>query len=148
MHDRTPPDDQLEQFQQLWEQRIARGEQRIAQMPAAERPREKLLARGPKALSDLELMAVLLGKGTRSADVFALAARVLRAINQDGSQPNPDTLLEIPGIGPAKATLISAAMELARRRIHPSGFRISWPPEVLPYIRYLDFGHFQEKLEN
>ena len=137
MHDRTPPDDQLEQLQQLWEQRIARGEQRIAQMPAAERPREKLLARGPDALSDLELMAILLGSGTQSCDVFSLSARILEVLNHTGSKPEVNELRKIAGIGPSKAATVAAAIEFARRRFHPRDRKISKTTDVLPFIRHI-----------
>ena len=49
-------------------------------IPKPDRPREKLLAKGASALSDLELMAVLLGSGTQSCDVLAVAGRILKAI--------------------------------------------------------------------
>ena len=48
----------------------------IAQMPEADRPREKLLRKGAAALSDRELLAVLLGKGTPGMDVMTLAGKV------------------------------------------------------------------------
>jgi DNA repair protein RadC len=47
-----------------------------------------------------------------------------------------DKLQEIEGVGPAKASLIAAALEFARRRIRPEGLKISFPPDVLPLIRH------------
>ncbi len=136
MNDRGKQEHQLEQLQRLWEERIEAGGQRIAQIPTDERPREKLMIKGPAALSDLELMAILLGSGTRSCDVFSLAARILRELDRNDSQPDVRKLLRIGGVGPAKAAVVAAAMELARRRIHPKGFTISWPTDVLPFIRH------------
>jgi hypothetical protein len=53
-------------------------------LPAADRPREKLLRKGAKALSDQELLAVLLGQGTPGMDVMALAAKLARLIDEKG----------------------------------------------------------------
>ena len=56
----------------------------IAQIPEADRPREKLLRKGASALSDQELLAVLLGKGSASMDVMTLAAKLARLIADSG----------------------------------------------------------------
>ena len=110
---------------------------RIADMPASDRPREKLQHKGAEALSDLELLAILLGSGTRTQDVFSLADRILKALDETSAKPDLDKLLAIAGIGPAKATLIAAALEFSRRRIRPEGFKISFPADVLFLIRYI-----------
>jgi len=109
---------------------------RIADIPKLDRPREKLLHKGAAALSDLELMAILLGSGTKSHDVLTVADRILKTIDKSGVNPSVDDLMDIEGVGPAKATLISAALEFARRRIRPEGFKISFPPDVLPLIQH------------
>lgn len=109
---------------------------RIADIPKLERPREKLLQKGAAALSDLELMAILLGSGTKSHDVLTVADRILKTIDKAGVNPSVNDLMDIEGVGPAKATLISAALEFARRRIRPEGFKISFPPDVLPLIQH------------
>ncbi len=107
---------------------------RIADIPLSDRPREKLLKHGAASLSDLELVAVLLGKGTEKHDVFSVAKRVLRTLDTTGVNPNVEDLLKIEGVGPAKAALITAAMEFVRRRISPEGFKISAPNDVLPLL--------------
>jgi DNA repair protein RadC len=109
---------------------------RIADIPKLDRPREKLLQKGAAALSDLELMAILLGSGTKSHDVLTVADRILKTIDKAGVNPSVDDLMDIEGVGPAKATLIAAALEFARRRIRPEGFKISFPPDVLPLIQH------------
>jgi len=101
-----------------------------------DRPREKLLQKGAEALSDLELMAILLGKGTEGHDVMTLAGRILKILDATNNHPALEELQKIEGIGPAKATLIAAALEFSRRRIRPEGFKISFPPDVLPLIRH------------
>ncbi|MCB9524977.1 MAG: hypothetical protein H6702_16585 [Myxococcales bacterium] len=91
---------------------------RIADLPEAERPRERLLALGAHRMNPVELLAILLGTGRgRAEDALALAERVLEQV--DGPEglaaaPLPD-LLSINGIGPVKASRIRAAFELALR---------------------------------
>lgn len=109
---------------------------RIADIPKLDRPREKLLQKGATALSDLELMAILLGSGTKNYDVLTVADRILKTIDKAGVNPSVEDLMDIEGVGPAKATLISAALEFVRRRIRPEGFKISFPPDVLPLIQH------------
>ena len=108
---------------------------RIADIPELERPREKLQQKGPKALSDLELLAVLLGSGTKSHDVMTLAGRILKVLDKENAEPGVKDLQKIDGVGPAKAALIAAALEFARRRIRPEGFKVTFPPDVLPLIQ-------------
>lgn len=108
----------------------------IHDIPAIDRPREKLHHKGPRALSDQELLAILLGSGSRGEDVMGMAARILSAL--DGARVEPQTadLQKIRGVGPAKAAVIAAALEFARRRIRPEGVTVTEPPAVLPLIRH------------
>ena len=87
-------------------------------LPADQRPREKLLARGAAALADAELLALLLRTGYKGHGVMALAADVL----QDGGfaallQATPESLKRIKGLGPAKRAELLAVMEMARRAL-------------------------------
>ncbi len=107
---------------------------RISDIPEKDRPREKLQSKGPEALSDLELLAVLLGSGTKGHDVMSVAGRILKALDDAKSKVSVEQLEDIEGVGPAKATLIAAALEFARRRIRPEGLKISFPADVLPLI--------------
>lgn len=109
---------------------------KITDIPKLDRPREKLIQKGPEALSDLELMAILLGKGTEGHDVLTVAGRILKIIDRSNNNPTLEELQKIEGVGPAKATLIAAAIEFSRRRIRPEGFKIAFPPDVLPLIRH------------
>lgn len=108
----------------------------IDQIPKHDRPREKLLAKGAEALSDQELLAVLLGKGTAQMDVMKLAAKIARVIDQKGLSVRAEDLTDFDGVGEAKATLILAAIEFARRRIKPAGVKIVTPADILPLIRH------------
>jgi len=111
---------------------------KMQQIPIQDRPREKLLAKGAAVLSDQELLAVILGRGTALVDVMTLAAKLVRVLDGKGLQVRPEDLTEIEGMGEAKATLILAAMEFARRRIKPEGMKIETPTEVLPLRHYAD----------
>ena len=108
----------------------------IHEIPPAERPREKLLRKGARALSDQELLAVLLGQGTPGLDVMALAAKLARLIDQKGLEVRAEDLQQFAGVGDAKATLILAAIEFARRRIKPEGAKIETPADLLPHIHH------------
>jgi DNA repair protein RadC len=102
-----------------------------------DRPREKLRRKGPQCLSDMELLAVLLGSGCRKCDVLTLAGHLLKIMDQKGTTVAVDDLMPIPGVGAAKASIIVAAIEFSRRRIRPHGQKISRATDVFPMIRYL-----------
>lgn len=90
---------------------------RIHDLPAEERPRERLRDQGPGALSSHELLAILLRTGTRDEDVFTLSKRLL-AMRQGLSglaQTTFGELMQQRGLGPAKAAEVMAAMELGKR---------------------------------
>jgi DNA repair protein RadC len=91
----------------------------LKDLPAEQRPREKLLARGAGALADSELLALLLRTGYRGHGVFALAAQVLQACGGFAGllAATPDTLQAIKGLGPAKRAELLAVMEMARRAL-------------------------------
>jgi len=91
----------------------------MARWPAGERPRERLLAQGPAALSDAELIALFLGTGMRgksaldvARDLLARFGRISRVLSAA-----QDELGEVPGVGPARSTRIAAVTELARRAL-------------------------------
>jgi len=109
---------------------------KIKEIPKLDRPREKLQQKGAEALSDVELLAILLGRGVEGHDVMSVAVRVLKALDNSKEKPDIEELKKIEGVGIAKATLIAAALEFARRRIRPEGLKISFPADVLPLIRY------------
>ena len=109
---------------------------RISDIPEHDRPREKLLRKGAATLSDQELLAVLLGKGTPGMDVMKLAGKMVKVIDEKGLSVGADDLREFAGVGDAKATLVLAAVEFARRRIKPEGVKIETPADLVPQIRH------------
>jgi DNA repair protein RadC len=97
---------------------------RITDLPLSERPRERLLSFGAKNLATAELIAILLGTGQGKGKLSAvgLGQYILQQLSQYRREPldvlrdiNPQELMNIPGIGPAKATTILAAVELGKR---------------------------------
>lgn len=108
----------------------------IQDIPESDRPREKLLRKGAASLSDQELLAVLLGKGTPAMGVMKLAAKLAKVVDEKGLGVQPDDLRRLPGVGAAKAALVMAALEFARRRIKPAGAKIETPADLLPHVRH------------
>jgi len=90
---------------------------RVAEMLPDQRPRERLLARGPEALTDEELLAVLLRTGRRGESVLELAHSWLEeAGGLDGlTRLPPSEILRRPGVGAAKGAIVIAALEVGRR---------------------------------
>jgi DNA repair protein RadC len=82
-----------------------------------DRPRERLLSRGPSSLSDAELLAILLGSGRQGQNVVEIAHDLLaRAGDLRGlSESSEAELCALAGVGPARAAVIQAAIELGRR---------------------------------
>ena len=95
-----------------------------------------MLRLGAAALSDQELLAVLLGKGMPGLDVMTLAGKLVRVIDEKGLAVRAEDLTSLAGVGSAKATLILAAIEFARRRIKPAGVKIETPADVLPLLHH------------
>ncbi|HSI47144.1 MAG TPA: DNA repair protein RadC [Ideonella sp.] len=88
-------------------------------MPAALRPREKLLAQGPAALADTELLALLLRTGIQGKGVLAMAGELLASFDGFGGllQASADDFRRVKGLGPAKRAELAAVMEMARRAL-------------------------------
>jgi DNA repair protein RadC len=93
------------------------GYRTMREMAEDDRPREKLLALGGEVLSDAELVAVLLGSGMRGTNVVDLSRHILESLGGLGGlvRADTDTLQEAKGLGPARAALLAAAVELGRR---------------------------------
>lgn len=92
---------------------------KITDWAVEDRPREKLIRKGISSLSDAELLAILISSGTRKKSAVDLGRELLGLVNNNlhalGKLSVAD-FLKIPGIGPARAVTISAALELGRRR--------------------------------
>jgi DNA repair protein RadC len=114
---------------------------RVKDMPDEERPREKLLAAGPQSLSQVELVAVVWGVGTRKEDVLAMARRTLQEYGERAVLGNskPAELAQELDIPLTKACQLVAAFELGRRAyaIGRSGHpvQIRTPRQAYQYFR-------------
>lgn len=92
--------------------------QPITQWAMEDRPREKMLQRGIDALTDAELLAIILGSGTRELSAIGLARQVLQEVGSlvQVARCSVNELTRIKGIGPAKAIAIVSAFEMGRRK--------------------------------
>lgn len=123
----------------------------IKDVPVEDRPRERLLSLGPSHLSNQEILAILLGSGTKKESVMELSNRVL--MHFEGIKLLSDATIEeltaIKGIGPAKGVLILASIEMGKRmsEYKPSERYIIRSPEdganfVMEEMRTLTQEHF------
>ncbi len=130
---------------QLLDRDVVMGERqapyvmRVRDLPNQDKPREKLARLGPKHLTVAELVAVLLGVGTRKEEVMAMAERILReygekAIIHEASPANLAQALDIPL---AKACQIVASFELGRRFFEHQGGRPVYVRTASQAYKYL-----------
>ena len=112
----------------------------IAALPPDARPRERLATVGAEHLSDVELLAIVLGSGARGACVMDVAEALLRA---SGGVAGLALAAELDlrvhvGVGPVRAAIVRAALELGRRAVAarpPRGQRLAGASEVWTYFR-------------
>ena len=110
----------------------------ISDWPLAERPRERLLAEGAGALSDAELLAVLLRTGLPGKSAVDLARDLLKKYKGIAPMLAAGDLESIRGLGPAKRAQFAAAIELSRRALHEQMEKrdaLTSPGAVRDYLR-------------
>lgn len=90
---------------------------RLTDIPVIDRPREKLVRKGVPALSDFELLEVMVGSGTVHADVSQVARQLLRAFRRGTDTLSYESLTNLRGVNTALASKILAGLELARRHL-------------------------------
>ncbi len=113
----------------------------VKHMAVEDRPRERMEQTSAQYLSDLELVMVLLGSGTKEAPIHTLAKRVLDLLDRN-SNPEMEDFLRIPGIGKAKACLLSASIEMGRRCNRFLGRQILKPQDLYVQIR-----HYSQRMQ-
>jgi DNA repair protein RadC len=104
---------------------------RIYQIPQADRPREKLQEKGSAALSDFELLEVLIATGVRGTDVGRIAQQIQRLMQKGPDSITYEALLEIRGVGAANAARLLAALELAKRHLVRSAEPLRTQQDIL-----------------
>ena len=110
---------------------------KMKDIPDFDRPREKLIRKGPEALSDIELIAIIIGKGISGKDVFQIAKEISKNIKNNFTKVKYETLKNIEGVGSARACQIMASFELARRYLIKDDVTIKSPTDVLPLVSNL-----------
>lgn len=93
--------------------------------------------KGARALSDLELLAVLLGSGIQGKDVFAVARDILKLAQGDFNNINLEKLRDIEGVGLAKACQIMAAIEFSKRFLVKDGIKVKNIDDVVKLVEEL-----------
>jgi DNA repair protein RadC len=105
-------------------------------LPAEDRPREKLMEKGPAGLSDRELLAILLNAGIKGKNVNVLASDLLERLDHENGIPTVEELANMTGLGNSKACSVVAMLEFGRRRWGVAGTRIRHPEDIFNLIRH------------
>ena len=106
----------------------------IKDLPAHNRPREKLKERGASALTDEELVAAILGRGVEGQDLRTISRSVAKLIRQHRENLTVEHLTAVRGMGLAKAAQILSAFELARRYLIKDTVKITGAQDVIPLL--------------
>jgi DNA repair protein RadC len=126
----------LTDFQAIYLEKRKQARRGLLDLPPAQRPRERLISNGPEALSDAELLAVLLNTGIKGKGVAELAGELLSILDISKEIPPVDKLSRLSGMGTAKACAVAAMLEFGRRRWGASGCAIRQPAEIFALIRH------------
>lgn len=106
----------------------------IKDLPAHNRPREKLKERGASALTDEELVAAILGRGVEGQDLRTISRSVAKLIRNHRANLTIEYLTAVRGMGLAKAAQILSAFELARRYLIKDAVKITGAQDVMPLL--------------
>ncbi len=108
---------------------------KIQELHKDDKPREKLALKGAEALKDHELLAILLGTGIKDKDVFKLSKEIIKMFEKDFDSLDLDKLLNIHGLGLAKASQILSAIELSRRYLIKQNRCIRFAKDIYEELR-------------
>ncbi|MEA3553621.1 MAG: DNA repair protein RadC, partial [Campylobacterota bacterium] len=100
-----------------------------------DKPREKLLKKGASALKDYELVAILLGTGIKGKDVIKLSKEIVKLFENDFTSLTLDKLLQVHGLGTAKASQLISALELSKRYLIKQNKKISSAKDVFEELK-------------
>ena len=101
-----------------------------------DRPREKIAKKGVGTLNNRELVSAILGRGVSGRDVTKISSDIVNILENTEGKPTYEGLLEVEGMGPAKAAQVLAAFEISRRYMEKTenAVRITSPEDVLPLV--------------
>lgn len=121
---------------------------RILDLPTDQRPRERLLRLGPQALTDAELVAVLLSAGQVGESALSVAHRLLHTVGgvPGLARSHPEQLTRIGGVGPAKVARLVAALALPTRRDSSEEVIVRCVDDLVPVLRPVLSGLHHERL--
>jgi DNA repair protein RadC len=108
----------------------------IKDMPIENRPRERLLSKGPESLSDLDLLTVVLNTGTRGKNVTVLAEELLALLDSSKEIPTVEEISGLSGLGEAKTCAIAAMLEFGFRRWGSVGKKIRSPADIYSLVSH------------
>jgi len=108
----------------------------FSDMPPEQRPREKLLARGPGSLSDSELLAIILNTGIQGKNVKMLANELCKYLDKNNDIPSVKEISLLQGLGLSKACTVAAMLEFGRRRYGSFQARIKQPADIYTLVRH------------
>lgn len=114
---------------------IGTGHSSFRETRPEDRPREKISRLGAEALTDKELLMLLIGSGTSGRAVDEVAEDLLSRLDRSSSL-SADEIMQIPGLGKAKASAIDAALELGRRRVQHRHRIIASPSDIFREIQH------------
>ena len=115
----------------------------IKEMPSEDRPREKMLTFGPLGMSDMELLCLVLGSGSKSRPVQDIAQDLLVLLDERGCESlSVDEIASIPWVGRAKASAISACIEIGRRFSFSKARSCKEPARIFDIVR-----HYGDRLQ-
>ncbi|MDC7235907.1 MAG: DNA repair protein RadC [Spirochaetales bacterium] len=100
-------------------------------------PREKALSYGISVLNDRELLKILIGSGQKNRSVDKIAEDVLSLLDSNNEMPEPEELMSIPGMGMARSSLLTAALEFSRRHYLTQNTRITHPELIFNLLSHM-----------
>jgi len=115
---------------------MPKGARGPMQMPSEDRPRERLANRGPQALSNAELLAVVLNTGTKGKNVGELARELAALLERGLEIPSAREMALMTGMGRAKAAAVAAMLEFGRRRWGAAGCKVRGPSDAFALVRH------------
>ncbi|MDR0315631.1 MAG: DNA repair protein RadC [Treponema sp.] len=108
----------------------------LRDLPPDQRPRERLLSKGPTVLSDTELLMIILNTGIQGKNVTELAKELMELLDNHTDIPPVEEFSRLSGMGEAKASVVAAMLEFGRRRWGYSGTLIRHPSEIFAIVRH------------